>query len=119
VARLDITNLHCVKTRDGFGGDGDEVDLYLKIDGGAERHVSGPHRLDKSRNDENVTLNIHEPFTTEVLVRLRERNGDRGGSNDLDLGIQDIGPAVQGARDLSFSGNNGRVVYTARIGVSA
>ncbi|GAA3610771.1 hypothetical protein GCM10022419_114730 [Nonomuraea rosea] len=119
MAHLNITNLHCVKTRDGFGGGGDELDIFLKIDGGAERHVSGPHRLDKSRNDENVTLNIHEPFRTEVLVRLRERNGALGGANDLDLGIQDIGPALQSARDLSFSGNNGRVVYTARIGVSA
>lgn len=79
--------------------------------------MSGPHFLDKSKNDE-VTLNIHRLFTERVVVRLRERNGDRGGTNDLDVG-SGFGTTVQEARDVSFSGNNGRMVYAARIGVSA
>ncbi|MDP4510479.1 hypothetical protein [Nonomuraea turcica] len=118
MAQLDITNLHCFKTRDGITNL-DEIDVYLALDGGSEEHVSGPHHLNKSRNNETVSLAIHKEFSTRAVVRLRERNGGRGGENDLDLGTEEFGPAVQAARDISFSGNNGRVVYTAQIGVSA
>jgi hypothetical protein len=117
VAHLDITNVHCVKTRDGIGKD--EIDVFLALDGGPEEHVSGPHALDKSTNDENVRLTIHQLFTERAVVRLRERNGGLGGSNDLDLGDEDFDATVQPARAVSFSGNSGRVVYTATIGVSA
>jgi hypothetical protein len=117
VAHLDITNIHCIKTRDPIGKS--EFDLYLALDGGSEQFVSGPHFLDKSENDDDVTLNIHRLFNERAVVRLRERDGDRGGNNDLDMGSDGFGAAVQEARDISFSGNNGRVLCTVRIGVSA
>jgi hypothetical protein len=80
--------------------------------------VSGPHFLDKSKNDDEVTLDIHQAFAERVAVRLAERNGVRGGTNDLSLGSDGFGTTVQEQRDVSFSGNDGRVVYVARIGVS-
>lgn len=114
-----MTSLHCVKTRDGIGKD--EIDVWLAIDGRPEQHVSGPHHLDKSRNDDDVSLGIHQKFNRSVVVRLRERNDALGGANDLILETSDgsYGPAVKEARAVTFSGNNGRVVYTATIGVSA
>jgi hypothetical protein len=118
VAQLDITNLHCVKTRDGFAQD-DEIDIFLALDGGSEQHETGPISMNKSKNGEDFTLNIHQEFSEEAVVRLSERNGGLGGENDLSLGSESYDTNVQAPRDVSFSGNNGRVVYTARIGVSA
>ncbi len=115
MAHLDITKLTCVKTRDGVGKD--EIMVYLSIDGGSEQG-QGPFLLDKSNNDDEVTLKIHEPFKKRAVVRLVERNGEEGGSNDLSLGVDGFGTTVQEQRDVTFSGNNGRVVYVARIGVS-
>src|SRR3712207_2520175 len=114
MAHLDISTLTCVKTRDGVGKD--EVMIIMSIDGGSEK-VRGPFLLDKSKKDELVTVDISEPFTKRAVVRLPERNGgdDR---NDLDLGSDGFGTTVQERRDVTFSGNNGRVVYVARIGVS-
>jgi hypothetical protein len=122
VAQLDITNLHCVKTRDGIGKD--EIDIYLTIDGGSEQFVAGPYLLDKSKNDEDVTVNIHRDFDDQVVVMLRERNGgrDTSGGDDLelnDLGTEVFNSTVQTPRNVAFHGNNGRVAYTAKIGVSA
>jgi hypothetical protein len=115
MATIDITKVECVKTRDGVGKD--EVDIYLAFDGGAQEFISGPHFLDKSRNDDEVTLDIHRSFSTEVAVQLRERNGDRGGNNDLLLETHEFRAQAQGALPVSFSGNNGRVEYKATIGV--
>ncbi len=117
MAHLDITKLTCVKTRDGVGGK-DEIDFLMSIDGGSEQLVSGPHLLDKSKNDDEVTLSIHNFFNERITVRLAERNGGQGGDNDLSLGSDGFGTTVQEKRDVTFSGNNGRVVYVARIGVS-
>jgi hypothetical protein len=115
MATIDITKLYCVKTRDGVGKD--EIDIYLALDGGALDFISGPHFLDKSKNDDEVTLYIHEPFSTDASVQLRERNGDKGGNNDLVLETHDFGPNERDPDAVAFSGNNGRVVYHATIGV--
>ncbi|MFC7533571.1 hypothetical protein [Actinoplanes sp. GCM10030250] len=117
MAYLNITKLRCVKTRDGVGKD--EVDIYLAIDGEPEEFVSGAHLMDKSKNDEVVNPSVRKLFHERAEVRLKERNGGQGGPNDLDLGSDTFGPSPQEARDIVFSGNNGRVVYTATIGVSA
>ena len=118
MATIDITRLHCVKTRDGVGKD--EIDIYLALDGGALEFISGPHFLDKSKNDDEVTLTIHESFSTTASVQLRERNGARGDNNDLLLETHEFhADQPQGALPVSFSGNNGRVEYKATIGVRA
>jgi len=85
---LHIDGLHCIKKRDVIGKD--EIDIYVAIDGGSEGHLSGPHFIDKSRNDDFVDLHQDRNFTNEIAVRLKERDGDRGGNNDKDLGRKEF-----------------------------
>ncbi len=85
---LHIDGLHCVKKRDPIGKD--EIDIYVAIDGGSEVFLSGPHFIDKSKNDDFVDLHEDRNFTDEITVRLKERNGDRGGNNDKDLGRKEF-----------------------------
>jgi hypothetical protein len=117
VAQLDITKLHCVKTNDGYL-QMDEIDVYLAIDGIAEDHYSGPHSMDKTNKHVDVTLHIHQPFNDKVVVRLRERDGGLGGTNDVDLGTHSFEATQQDAKVWVFDGNSGRVKYEATIGVS-
>jgi hypothetical protein len=109
MATLTITKLRCVKKRDGFSGK-DELDCYVAVDGGGEVFLSGPHLLDRSKNDEVVEPNATKEFTDSVRIRLKERNGPRGGTNDLDLGTKTVYPDSDD-NTYPFSGNNGRVVY--------
>jgi hypothetical protein len=83
---LHIEGLHCVKQRDPIGKD--EIDIYVSVDGGPESFLSGPHFIDTSKNDDFVNLHQDRTFTDEIKVRLKERNGDRGGNNDKDLGLK-------------------------------
>jgi hypothetical protein len=83
---LHIDGLHCVKQRDPVGKD--EIDIYVTIDSGSEIFLSGPHFLDTSNNDDFVDLHQDRTFTGVIKVRLKERNGDRGGNNDKDLGLK-------------------------------
>ena len=62
----------------------DEIDIYVTIDSGSEVFLSGPHFLDTSNNDDFVDLHQHRTFTDVI----KERNGDRGGNNDKDLGLK-------------------------------
>ena len=87
MATLHIDGLHCVKKRDPIGKD--ELDFYVSIDGGPETFLSGPHFLDKSKNDDFVDLHTDRKFTNEIKVRLKERDGERGGNNDKDLGVKE------------------------------
>jgi hypothetical protein len=105
---LKVTKLECVKTRDGVGKD--EVLIYAAADDGTEVFLSGPHLLDKSRNDDMVQPNSTKAFTDHVRIRLREQNGARGGSNDLDLGTKIVYHDERTGSNL-FTGNNGRVAY--------
>ena len=109
MATLTITKLRCVKKRDGVAGK-DELDILVAPDGGTEVFLSGPHLMDRSKNDEVVEPNATKEFTDSVRIRLKERNGARGGSNDLDLGTKTV---YHDSDDNTypFSGNNGRVVY--------
>ena len=86
MATLHIEGLHCIKQRDPVGKD--EIDIYVTIDSGSEFFLSGPHFLDTSSNDDFVDLHQDRTFTDVIKVRLKERNGDRGGNNDKDLGIK-------------------------------
>lgn len=108
---LNVIKLECVKKRDPIGKD--ELDVYVTPDEGSEVFLSGPHFLDKSRNDDEVTLSATRTFTEKIRIRLKERDGDRGGNNDLDLGSKDVYQDER--RDTTytvpFTGNNGRVVY--------
>jgi hypothetical protein len=108
---FNITKLYCVKKRDPVGKD--EIDIYVSVDDGTEVWLSGPHFLDKSDNDDEVQLSAVKTFTDTIRIRLKERNGDRGGTNDLDLGsklfYKDEKQNI--TRDTAFSGNNGGVVY--------
>ncbi len=70
MATIDITKVEYVKTRDGVGMD--EIDIYL-APRRRQEFISGQHLLDKSKNDDEVTLTIHESFSTKVAVQLRER----------------------------------------------
>jgi hypothetical protein len=105
---LHIEGLHCTKQRDPIGKD--EIDIYVSIDGGSEDFISGPHFLDKSNNDDFVDLHTDRNFTDEIKVRLKERNGDRGGNNDKDLGFKvyenteltNDGEAVFGTDGVSY-----------------
>jgi len=81
---LNITKLECIKERDPIGKS--EFDIYTSVNGGTETFVSGPHLMDRSGNDDEVTLSVTKAYGDTVRVRIKERNGDRGGSNDLDLG---------------------------------
>lgn len=81
---LHITQLHCIKKRDPIGKD--EIDIYVTIDGAPQEFLSGPFFLDKSKNDDTVTFHQDRNFDEEIKVRLMERDGDRGGTNDRDLG---------------------------------
>ena len=83
---LHIDGRHCVKQRDPIGKD--EIDIYVSIDGGPEGFLSGRHFLDTSRNDDFVNLHQDRNFSDQIKVRLKERNGDRGGNNDKDLGVK-------------------------------
>jgi hypothetical protein len=85
---LHIDGLHCIKKRDVVGKD--EIDIYVSIDGGSETFLSGPHFIDKSKNDDFVDLHEDRDFDNEIAVRLKERNGDRGGNNDKDLGRKEF-----------------------------
>ena len=85
---LHIDGLHCVKKRDPIGKD--EIDIYLAVDGGSEFHFSGPHFIDKSKNDDFVDLHEDREFDNEIKVRLKERNGALGGNNDKDLGSKEF-----------------------------
>jgi hypothetical protein len=87
MATLHIDGLHCVKKRDVIGKD--EIDIYLSVDGGPEAFVSGPHFIDKSKNDDFVDLHQDTKFTEKIKVRLKERDGERGGNNDKDLGFKE------------------------------
>jgi hypothetical protein len=75
--------------------------------------LSGPHFLDKSNDDDEVQLSAVKAFTETIRIRLKERNGDRGGTNDLDLGTKTVYQDEK--HDITytvpFSGNNGGVVY--------
>lgn len=117
MATIDITHLYCVKTRDGLAQK-DEMDVYLEIDGQGLEFVSGPYIMNKSRDDEHHDMNIHRPFSDDVSVQLRERNGDRGGHNDLVLETHDFDAHHQDPEVVAFSGNNGRVMYNLTVGVS-
>lgn len=109
---LTLTKLECVKTRDGIGKD--EIDTYVSVDDCGDVFLSGPHFLDKSRNDDEVTLSATKPFSTKIRIRLKERNGTRGGDNDLDLGTTTVyhDETHNHTYQHNFSGNNGRVLYT-------
>lgn len=106
---LHIEGLHCTKKRDPFGKD--EIDIYVAIDGASESFLSGPHFLDKSKNDDFVDLHTDRTFADEIKVRLKERDGARGGSNDKDLGLKvydkteltNDGEAVFGTDGISYT----------------
>jgi hypothetical protein len=108
---LNITKLECVKKRDPIGKD--EIDIYVSVDGGSDVFLSGPHFLDKSKNDDEVTLNGTKAFETKIRIRLKERNGTRGGNNDLDLGTEYVYQDEKHNKTYTvpFSANNGGVVY--------
>lgn len=108
---LNITKLECIKKRDPIGKD--ELDVYVSVDDGAEAFLSGPHFLDRSKNDDEVTLSATRAFTDKVRIRLKERNGERGGNNDLDLGSKYVyeNERRNTTYTVPFSGNNGGVVY--------
>ena len=86
MATLHIDGLHCIKQRDPIGKD--EIDIYVTIDSSPEGFLSGPHFLDTSKNDDFVDLHQDRNFSDQIKVRLKERNGDRGGNNDKDLGVK-------------------------------
>ena len=83
---LNITKLECIKKRDPVGKS--EFDIYVSVDYGTEVFLSGPHMMDNSKNDDEVALNVAKSFTEVIRIRLKERDGDRGGTNDLDLGVR-------------------------------
>lgn len=114
---LHVTRLDCIKKRDWPGKD--EIDIYLAVDGGNEVFVSGPHHLDKSKNDDSVDLSLREDFTNTIRIRLKERNGDRGGNNDLDLGAKTVDSDITASDSWSFQANNGGVYYTLYFHVDA
>ena len=86
MATLHIDGLHCTKKRDPVGKD--EIDIYISVDGRPEVFLSGPHFIDKSKNDSFVDLHEDTKFTDAIKIRLKERDGERGGNNDKDLGVQ-------------------------------
>jgi hypothetical protein len=98
---LHIDGLHCIKQRDPIGKD--EIDFYVTIDSGAESFLSGPHFLDTSKNDDFVNLHEDRNFSDQIKVRLKERNGDRGGNNDKDLGAKTF--------DNTELSNGGQMVF--------
>ena len=109
MATLTITKLRCVKKRDPLGKD--EVDIWVGLDDAPEVFLSGPHLMDRGKNDEVVEPNTTTPvFTEKVRIRLKERNGARGGNDDLDLGTETVYPGADTGSNL-FTGNNGRVAY--------
>jgi hypothetical protein len=116
---LNVTKLECVKKRDPIGKD--EIDVYVSVDDGTEVFLSGPHFLDKSKNDDEVTLNATKPFAEKIRIRLKERDGDRGGNNDLDLGTEYVykDGRLNTTYEVPFTGNNGRVVYHLSYKVTA
>ncbi len=109
---LTITRLQCVKKRDPIGKD--EIDVYVSVDDGSEVFLAGPYFLDRSKNDDDKTLHDEKEFHDKIRIRLKERNGDRGGTNDLDLGSTTVYGDEKHDKvyDHSFTGNDGGVVYT-------
>lgn len=116
---LNLTKLECIKKRDPMGKD--EVDIYVSVDDGTEVFLSGPHFLDKSKNDDEVQLGATKGFTDKIRIRLKERDGDRGGSNDLDLGTTTVYQDDKHDRtyEHNFTGNNGGVHYTLSYKVTS
>jgi hypothetical protein len=108
MATLTVTKLKCTKKRDPIGKD--EIDIYVAVDDGSEKFLSGAWVLDKSRNDDEVEPNTTQVFTDHVRIRLRERDGAKGGNNDLDLGTKTVYHDER-PNTYPFSGNNGRVIY--------
>jgi hypothetical protein len=108
---LNITKLECIKKRDPIGKS--EADIYVSVDDGTEVFLSGPHFLDNSKNDDEIQLSAVKAFTDKIRIRLKERYGDRGGSNDLDLGTKTVysDEKQNVTYQHNFSGNNGRVLF--------
>ena len=116
---LNITKLECIKKRDPIGKS--EFDIYVSVDGGTEVFLSGPHMMDNSRNDDEVALNVAKSFTDTIRIRLKERNGARGGNNDLDLGVRYVHEDERRNTIYThpFSGNNGGVVVNVSYRVTS
>jgi hypothetical protein len=112
MSTLTITKLTCTKKRDPIGKD--EIDIYVSPDDGTEVFLSGPHFLDKSKNDDEVQLSAVKAFSEKIRIRLKERNGDRGGTNDLDLGTKTVYQDEKHnvTYNHNFSANDGKVFYT-------
>ena len=109
---LTLTKLECKKKRDPIGKD--EIDIYVSVDDGTEAFLSGPYFLDKSKNDDEVTPSATKAFTEKIRIRLKERDGEKGGNNDLDLGSKTVYQDEKHNTTYShnFTANNGRVEYT-------
>jgi hypothetical protein len=107
---LNITKLECIKKRDPIGKS--EFDFYVSVDSGSEAFLSGPYLMDNSKNDDEVVLSDTKPFTEKIRLRVKERDGARGGNNDLDLGTLDVyaDERLNTTYRRSFRSSNGGVV---------
>ena len=116
---LNITKLECIKKRDPIGKS--EFDIYVSVDGGTEVFLSGPHLMDNSKNDDEVTLNDVKSFTDTIRIRLKERDGARGGSNDLDLGVRYVHEDERRntTYTVPFDSSNGGVVVNLSYKVTS
>ena len=113
---LTLTKLTCTKKRDPIGKD--EIDIYVTIDNGSENFLSGPHFLDTSKNDDYLNLHQDRNFSDQIKVRLKERNGDRGGNNDKDLGVKTFDPTELSDGGEMVFGKDG-VSYTLDYRITA
>ena len=106
---LHMLQLECVKQRDPVGFD--EIDIYVTVDDDPEFHLSGPHILGTSKDTEIVKFHQDRFFNSEITVRLKERDGDRGGSNDRDLGTLPFDKDDKLSGEKKFSFTDGGVSY--------
>jgi hypothetical protein len=113
---LTITKLECIKKRDIIGDD--DIDIYVFVDGGAETFLSGPHHLDNTRKNREKDLNEQRTFVEKIGIRLKERNGTRGGFNDLSLSTRWVYAGDRG-NTVPFNGNNGGVSYNLTYKLSS
>lgn len=109
--RLEILSLRCVREQEK-DSDGDEIDLYLKVDNHGESANSTRFKGMKAGSSRNVSRAV--TFFRTVRIRLMEVDGFGLNFRDEELGIQTANTTV-GTFTKQFNGHGALYVLTYRV----
>ena len=144
--RTDMPMMKCKAALEKAGGDMDKAILILREEGGkflasdkgaretAEGRIGAfsDHKTAGAlvelrcespsvvKNDKFVDLHEDRPFKEKINVRLKERNGARGGNNDKDLGLKTFHKdELSDGNNTEFGTEDGGVSYTLDYRITA